>query len=123
METAISEAAKAYGVECGTEKHAKQCEVAFDKVAEMHRMGSRITLLAPDAVQSHFAALTEYIGTELLVMSFQCPKASAEERKAANNKLSALMANFMVRARYDIGIHPLDNLERKKKPWWRFWQP
>jgi hypothetical protein len=108
-----------YGLECGTEKHAKQREVAFNKVAEMHRTGSRITLLAPDALQSHFAALTGYIGKEFLVMSFQCPKASVEERKAANEKLSNLMANFMVRARYDIGIHP--TLERTKKAWWEFW--
>jgi len=121
VETVISEGAMAYGLQCGTEKHAKQVEVVLDKVAEMHRIRTRVILLAPDALKSPFMDLTHHVAGELLVTSIQCPKVSTEERNAVGNKLSTFMTDFIMTARHDIGIHPLDNFEKTKKPWRRFW--
>jgi hypothetical protein len=122
-EMAISEAGMAYGAHCGTEDHTKHCEAVMDKVADMHRLSGRIILLAPDALEAPFSALTEFITSELLIMAIQCQKASPDERKVSNKKLAGLMANFMLRARHDIGIHPpLGTLDGAEKPWWQFWR-
>src|ERR1700730_3420265 len=118
VETVISEAGMAYGAPCGTEEHTRRREAVMDKVADMHRLSSRLILLSPDALEAPFSALTNFIQTELLIMAIACPKAPADERKASNKKLATLLATFMVLARQDIGIHP--PLEMPKKPWWRF---
>jgi hypothetical protein len=120
VETVISEAGMAYGAPCGTEEHTRRREAVMDKVADMHRLSSRLVLLSPDALEAPFSALTNFITTELLIMAIACPKAPADERNASNKKLAKLLATFMVLARQDIGIHP--PLEMPKKPWWRFWR-
>jgi hypothetical protein len=123
VKIAISAYGLAYGAECGTEKYAKHSGEALDKVADIHRTSGRIILLAPDALEAPFTALSNYITTEFLIMAIRCPKASADERKASNKRLAALMAAFMMAARNDIGIHPpRDALEEIKKPWWGFWR-
>jgi hypothetical protein len=120
-ESVVSETAMAYGMKCGTEEHAKQCRIAFDKVAEMHRTSQKILLLSSHFMQPSFTALTQYIAGEFLTSSIQCPKISVDERAAINKMLSALMAEFMLRARQDVGTHMTEGAaQEKKKAWWRF---
>jgi hypothetical protein len=122
VESAISVGAMAYGAPCGSDEHAEQRRIVLEKVAEMHRLSGRIILLAPDAVEAPFSSLSTFITTDFLIMAIKCPKASLDERKAANTKLARLLATFMMIARHDIGIHPtVGAVERTKKPWWKFW--
>jgi Kef-type K+ transport system membrane component KefB len=120
VETVISEAGMAYGAPCGTEEHTRRREAVMDKVADMHRLSSRLILLSPDALEAPFWALSNFITSELLIMAIECPKASADERKASNKKLATFLSTFMVVARQDLGIHP--PLEMPKKLWWQFWR-
>jgi hypothetical protein len=121
VEAAISVAAVAYGAPCGSDEHSEQRRVVFEKVAEMNRLSGRVILIAPESVKVPFSSLSTFITTDLLIMAIQCPKASPDERKAANTKLSGLLATFMTMAAHDIGIHPiLGPVERTRKPWWKF---
>jgi hypothetical protein len=47
-----------FDADCGTPQHIKQHEIVFEKVAEMYRTEQRVTLVAPDEVNAHLAALS-----------------------------------------------------------------
>jgi hypothetical protein len=107
LKRSVAAAARlAVGAECGTEEHNKHRAIAFEKVAEIHRVSDRILLLSSGTVETPFRVLTNFVQSELVFTLVDCPKAATNYRKELDEKLSEAWAFFIKSARDDLGIHP-----------------
>jgi hypothetical protein len=128
--------AKAFEIPCETPEHEKQRETAFEKVTEIRRVSDRILLLSSDSVGPPFESLRNFIATEYVWGTTNCPKAASLDRKLLGQQLNILLTSFTESARDDLGIHPPSRVPpepvpgwdtsaiypwNKNKSWWRFW--
>jgi hypothetical protein len=107
------EAGNRYRSPCGSEEYAKHGVMLLEKLSELYRTNHRVILLASDELQAPISALTRHVTGDFVTKSNLCPKAPDAEVKAAGVKLAELNADFMLKARNDLGVHA-------KQPWWRF---
>jgi hypothetical protein len=106
------EAGNTYVAECGTEEHVKHKRLVFEKLSELFRTNDRVILLASDDLQAPLSALTKHVTGEFITKSTQCPRFPDAEVRAEGIKLAELNADFIFRARNDLGVHPA--LERRQ---------
>ena len=86
-------------------------------MAELYRTSDRVILLASDELQAPLSAVVRHVTGAIITKSVQRPKAPADDVKADGVKLADLNADFLVKARKDLGVLPLP-----KKLWWQFWR-
>jgi hypothetical protein len=131
VEMATAAGRRAYEIACETEEHEKQRKMAFEKVAEMHRVSDRILLLSSDSVEPSFQFLTQFVAFDYVQTMVNCPKTTGLDRRILNDGISMLLERFVKSARDDLGIHPPSQPpvmrpgytsvpEEKTSPWWQF---
>jgi len=101
------EADKAYGIECGSLAHNKQCEIVLEKVSEMYRTVDKAILLGSQEVHEKLGDLTVYCGEEIGAKSVMCPKLSEGEwHKIRVIDLVPFFGDCRNAARNDLEIFP-----------------
>lgn len=101
------EADKAYGIECGSLAHKKQCEVVLEKVSEMYRTVDKAILIGSQEVYRKLGDLTSYCGKEIGAKSIICPKLSKGEwHKIRVIDFSLIFGDCQNAARNDLEVFP-----------------
>jgi hypothetical protein len=60
----VAAAGECYYEECGTERHAKNSRIVFDKFPELHRTSYRIFLLGPPTLAAPLTDLIQFLDKE-----------------------------------------------------------
>jgi hypothetical protein len=102
----VTAAGECFYAECGTEKHAKNRQIVFDRFPELTHMSFRIMLLGPPTLAEPLNDLLQYLDKEMAWKLIQCPKI-CNKREEIGEKFPELNTRFMMTARHDLGIDPI----------------